>query len=72
MTQTLAEYLLVISEDEVTALCERHAQAFELVMMSMDRECDIYTVDPDDEPMMCHACDLAGRRPDQPRIILTH
>jgi len=49
-------------------MCERHAQAFEALMMAHEVPHTIYELEPD-ETHVCHACNLQDEL-DRPRIIL--
>jgi hypothetical protein len=71
-------FLTTVGEQPPVILCERHAQVFEIAMVSNDIPHTIYELDDDDGPYYCHACDLQVakdyvKRRDQanaPKIIL--
>ena len=64
-----ARYLIKIM-DGATALCDKHAMAFEHTMRAAGHEPEIYEIPPDEEPIACQACHLAGLK--APRILLPH
>lgn len=69
LTPPPAEFLIRI-QDGATALCARHAVAFQHIMLSAGHHPEIWEVDPDEEPMTCQACHLSNLG--RPRILLPH
>lgn len=75
-------FLTTVGEQPPVILCEKHAQVFEIAMVSNDIPHTIYEFDDEDESQYCQACDLqvakayvkrveeAQAENDQPRIIL--
>ena len=64
-----AEYIIRIM-DGATALCAKHAMAFEHTMRAAGHEPEIYEIPDDEEPIACQACHLSNLR--TPRILLPH
>jgi hypothetical protein len=60
---TVAQYLMVMGLDEVTMLCESHAQNLEILLREQQREFDIYSMDTEQYPAECQACELARSTP---------
>ena len=72
-------FLTTVGEQPPVILCERHAQVFEIAMVSNDIPHTIYEFDDETESQYCQACDLQKakdyvRRVEEqestPRIIL--
>jgi hypothetical protein len=71
-------FLTTVGEHAPVILCERHAQVFEIAMVSNDVPHTIYEFDDEDESQYCQACDLQKAKEyvrrveeeSQPRIIL--
>ena len=70
--------LVSAGENAPSIMCERHAQAFEAIMIEKDVPHTILELDEEDTPKHCHACDLvvakeyAERvRQAQPKIIIS-
>lgn len=73
------KFLVSVGEGTPTIVCERHAQAFESLMIEQSVPHTILELEQEDTPKYCHACDLVvakdyvkrrEERENQPRIIL--
>lgn len=73
-------FLVTAGDQPPVIMCERHAQAFEAIMMANDILHTIYEFDDEDESRWCQACDLPvvkeyqkhleEQAKNQPRIVL--
>jgi len=78
MTEKTGRFLTTVGEQFPVILCERHAQAFEIAMITHAIPHTIYEFDDEDESKHCQACDLQVAKAyaqrleqeSQPRIIL--
>jgi hypothetical protein len=51
-------FLTTVGEQTPVILCEKHAQVFEIAMVSNDVPHTIYEFDDEDPSQYCQACDL--------------
>ena len=51
-------FLTTAGEQQPVIMCEKHAQAFEAVMIAGEIPHTIIELDEEDAPEHCHACDL--------------
>jgi hypothetical protein len=54
-----AQYLVSLDDDN-TVLCAHHTRTFEYVMTALNRNYQVYLIDPTEEPALCQACYLAN------------
>jgi hypothetical protein len=54
-----AQYLISLDGDN-TVLCRHHTRAFEYVMTALNRDHQVYLIDPTEEPALCQACYLGN------------
>jgi hypothetical protein len=54
--QVQAAEFLISSNDNATAVCPNHAQAFAVAAQLLHAPVDLYKLDPEDEPIACQVC----------------
>lgn len=62
-----AEYLIKL-EENVTVLCEAHANAMKLACEAAGVPYELYKIDEEEEPIACQACHLQEVK--RPKIML--
>jgi hypothetical protein len=59
---------LIVLEENVTVLCESHAEVMHLTCRAAGVPAEFYRIDPEEEPIVCQACHLAEVK--RPKIHL--
>jgi hypothetical protein len=72
------KFLVSAGTNTPVIMCERHAQAFESMMIEKDTPHTILELEQEDTPKYCHACDLVvakdyaeRMKQAQPKIIIS-
>ena len=74
MNETIeTRYIVTVSTNTPSIMCEKHAQMFEKIMTVANIPHTIIELDTEEEMPKCHACNLQTDILDStPRIILPH